>query len=147
MDTISPVVADAFSLLRMDLYGHLDEAEFLAEKGGEWSDQDRATARKLIPDLVIVIRGLQGPAPPVRLARPTGERWWVGAAHRSAGSCSPGWVIGPAAAPDRSPTAAGVAMGYGPIRGIGSAVGAGEENGAASGAHVAPEAGSSPSTG
>jgi hypothetical protein len=58
MDTISPVVADAFRLLLMDLYGHLDEAEFLAEKGGEWSDQDSETARKLIPDLVIVIRGL-----------------------------------------------------------------------------------------
>ncbi len=27
MDTISPVVADAFSLLQMDLYGHLNEAE------------------------------------------------------------------------------------------------------------------------
>ena len=58
MSTISPVVADAFSPLRMYLYGHLYEAEFLAEKGGEWSDQDRATARKLIPDLMIIIRGL-----------------------------------------------------------------------------------------
>jgi hypothetical protein len=58
MGTISPVVADAFRLLRMDLYGHLDEAAFLAEKNGEWSDQDRDTARELIPDLVIVICGL-----------------------------------------------------------------------------------------
>jgi len=58
MGTISPVVADAFRLLLMDLHGHLDEAEFLAEKNGEWSDQDSDTARKLIPDLVIVIRGL-----------------------------------------------------------------------------------------
>ncbi len=31
MDAIPPVVADAFSLHR-DLYGHLDEAEFLAMK-------------------------------------------------------------------------------------------------------------------
>lgn len=32
MDTISPVVADAFHLLRADLCGHLDKAEFLALK-------------------------------------------------------------------------------------------------------------------
>ena len=37
MDTISPVVADAFHLLHRDLYGHLDEAEFLALKCCEWS--------------------------------------------------------------------------------------------------------------
>jgi hypothetical protein len=32
MDMISPACADAFQLLRTDLYGHLDEAEFLATK-------------------------------------------------------------------------------------------------------------------
>ncbi len=58
MDTVSPVLADAFRLLCSDLYSHLDEAEFLANKAHEWSWDDVDTARKLIPDLVIVIRGL-----------------------------------------------------------------------------------------
>lgn len=58
MDTISPVLADAFRLLHSDLYGHLDEAEFLALKCCEWSQQDVDTARTLIPDLVVVIRGI-----------------------------------------------------------------------------------------
>jgi hypothetical protein len=60
MDTISPAVTDAFRLLRIDLYAHLDEAEFLATKFDEWSEQDVDTARELIPDLVVVIRGLIG---------------------------------------------------------------------------------------
>jgi len=58
MDPISPVLADAFSLVRMDLYAHLSEAESLAIKDDEWSSEDIDTARKLIPDLVVVIRGL-----------------------------------------------------------------------------------------
>jgi hypothetical protein len=58
MDAISPAVADAFQLLCADLYGHLSEAELLACKLTEWSDEDVDTARKLIPDLVLVIRGL-----------------------------------------------------------------------------------------
>ncbi len=58
MDTISPVVAEAFYLLHADLYGHLDEAEFLACKGREWTQQDADTARELIPDLIAVIRGV-----------------------------------------------------------------------------------------
>jgi hypothetical protein len=58
MDPISPVVADAFYLVRMDLYAHLSEAESLAIKDDEWSSEDIDTARKLIPDLVVVIRGL-----------------------------------------------------------------------------------------
>jgi hypothetical protein len=58
MGTLSPAVADAFDLLRLDLYGHLDEAESLATTFEEWTDQDADTARKLISDLVLVIRGL-----------------------------------------------------------------------------------------
>ena len=58
MDTISPVLADAFQLLCTDLYDHLGEAEFLASKAREWSCEDIDSARKLIPDLVVVIRGL-----------------------------------------------------------------------------------------
>ena len=58
MDTISPAVADAYDLLRTDLYHHPDEAESLEHTCGEWTDEDMDTARKLIPDLVFVIRGL-----------------------------------------------------------------------------------------
>ncbi|MGH3803461.1 MAG: hypothetical protein ACRDTD_25695 [Pseudonocardiaceae bacterium] len=58
MGTLAPAVADAFGLLQMNLYRHLDEAEFLAQKCQEWTEEDSDTARKLIPDLVIVIRGL-----------------------------------------------------------------------------------------
>lgn len=47
MDTVSPAVTDAFRLLRIDLYAHLDEAEFLATKFDEWSEQDMDTAREL----------------------------------------------------------------------------------------------------
>lgn len=60
MDTISPAMSDAFRLLRTDLYEHLDEAEFLASKFDDWSERDTDTARELIPDLVLVIRGLIG---------------------------------------------------------------------------------------
>lgn len=58
MGTLTPAVADAFGLLHMDLYRHLDAAEFLARTCREWTEEDVDTARKLIPDLVIVIRGL-----------------------------------------------------------------------------------------
>jgi hypothetical protein len=58
MDTISPVLVDAFHLLRSDLYEHLEEAEALANKDEAWDREDVETARKLILDLVLVIRGL-----------------------------------------------------------------------------------------
>ncbi len=58
MDMLSAAVADAFGLLRKDLYRHLDEAEFLATNEEEWTEEDIDLARKLIPDLVLVIRGL-----------------------------------------------------------------------------------------
>ncbi len=58
MGTLAPAVADAFGLLQMDLYRHLDGAELLALKCQEWTEEDVDTARTLIPDLVIVIRGL-----------------------------------------------------------------------------------------
>ncbi len=58
MDTLAPAVADAFNLLQMNLYRHLDEAEFVALKCQKWTEEDIDTARTLIPDLVIVIRGL-----------------------------------------------------------------------------------------
>lgn len=58
MRTPSPTLADAGNLLPDDLYVHLHEAEYLAEQDDEWSAGDMATARKLIGDLVLVIRGL-----------------------------------------------------------------------------------------
>ena len=57
MDALSPAVADAFELLHDDLDEHLSEAEVLACKFG-WSEADSDTIRSLIPDLVLVIRGL-----------------------------------------------------------------------------------------
>jgi hypothetical protein len=58
VSTNTSILADAVGLIRYDLYGYLDEAEFLAEKRGEWSEQDAKSARTLIPDLITVIRGL-----------------------------------------------------------------------------------------
>jgi hypothetical protein len=55
--TPSPL-ADALGLLRDDLCGHLDEAEYLAVQGDEWSADDMDKARGLIVDLVVVIRAL-----------------------------------------------------------------------------------------
>ncbi|MGH3833705.1 MAG: hypothetical protein ACRDRS_25260 [Pseudonocardiaceae bacterium] len=58
MDTLSPAVADALELLAADLYEHLGEAEGLACTFADWTNEDIDHARKLIPDLVGVIRGL-----------------------------------------------------------------------------------------
>ncbi|MGH3697228.1 MAG: hypothetical protein ACRDRX_25140 [Pseudonocardiaceae bacterium] len=58
MDTISPVHADAFRLLLADLYTHLCEAEELASRTGKWSAEDIDSVRRLIPDLLVMIRGL-----------------------------------------------------------------------------------------
>ncbi len=60
VSTLPSAIADAFQLLRRDLYGHLDEAEYLAMKTSDWSTHDVEVARALIPDLVLVIRGLLG---------------------------------------------------------------------------------------
>lgn len=58
MSTISPLLHDAFELLQTDLYGQLDDREYLASQSKEWTDDDIDAARKMIPDLVIVIRVL-----------------------------------------------------------------------------------------
>lgn len=58
MSTPSPALAEAGHLLHDNLYGHLHEAEFLADQEDEWSADDLHTARKLIRDLVLVLRGL-----------------------------------------------------------------------------------------
>ena len=58
MDALQPAVADAFRLLRQDIYGYLDEAEFLATKVGRWSPEDTTSARNLVPDLTTIVRGI-----------------------------------------------------------------------------------------
>jgi hypothetical protein len=58
MEPITPALADAFRLLRQDIYGYLDEAEFLATKLDDWTEEDADSARKLVPDLVTIVRGI-----------------------------------------------------------------------------------------
>lgn len=58
MGPISPAVADAFRLLRADLYHHLDQAEFLVGGWDGWSDWEVNTIRELVGDLVLIIRQL-----------------------------------------------------------------------------------------
>lgn len=58
MSTLSPALAEAFDLLHSSLYLPLDEAEFLALKGPEWTKEDSDAVYQLILDLVLVIRGL-----------------------------------------------------------------------------------------
>ncbi|MGH3772690.1 MAG: hypothetical protein ACRDRW_15065 [Pseudonocardiaceae bacterium] len=58
MDAMTPALIDAYTLLDADLVEHLGEAEFLGTKVAEWSGEDVANARKLISDLVVILRGL-----------------------------------------------------------------------------------------
>jgi hypothetical protein len=58
MDTISPAVADAHRLLRQDLCDYLDEAEYLSTKLTTWTEADARSARDLIPDLTMIVRGV-----------------------------------------------------------------------------------------
>jgi hypothetical protein len=56
--TLSPVLTDAFSLLRENICAHLDEAESLTVQDLEWSAVNMDTARGLIGALVLTIRRL-----------------------------------------------------------------------------------------
>ncbi|MGH3719225.1 MAG: hypothetical protein ACRDRI_10390 [Pseudonocardiaceae bacterium] len=58
MDAMTPALIDAYTLLDADLLEHLCEAEHLGRMVAAWSREDEANARKLIPDLVIILRGL-----------------------------------------------------------------------------------------
>ena len=58
MSSFSPILADAFELLREDICAHLEEADLLARQDAEWSAEDMEKARKLIIDLLLGIRGL-----------------------------------------------------------------------------------------
>lgn len=58
MGTLSPIITDAFHLLRTDLYAHLETGDLLAGKVEDWTHEDIEVARRLIPDLTGVITGL-----------------------------------------------------------------------------------------
>jgi hypothetical protein len=58
VEALQPAIADAFRLLRQDIYGYLDEAEFLATKLGDWTRDDARSARCLVPDLTSIVRGI-----------------------------------------------------------------------------------------
>jgi hypothetical protein len=58
MDPLTPAAADAFDLLREDLYQRLDDAESSSLSYWDWDQEDIDTARELIPNLVLVLRGL-----------------------------------------------------------------------------------------
>jgi hypothetical protein len=58
MDTISPVHADAFRPLLLDLYNHLCEAEDLASKTGRVVRRGHRIGPQADPRLLVGIRGL-----------------------------------------------------------------------------------------
>ncbi|MGH3924568.1 MAG: hypothetical protein ACRDS1_08565 [Pseudonocardiaceae bacterium] len=58
MSANSPLLGEALGLLRHDLLVHLDEADSLSSQNTEWTEEDKESARKVIGDLVLVIRGL-----------------------------------------------------------------------------------------
>ncbi|SFB14237.1 hypothetical protein SAMN05216266_105188 [Amycolatopsis marina] len=55
---ISPALAHAFALLRNDLYTYLDVTEALATDNAVWRPEDVRSARRVIGDLVEVIRSV-----------------------------------------------------------------------------------------
>lgn len=57
MEPISPTLSAAYHLLRTEIYRHLDEAEYLAQFD-TWDAMEQELARKVIPDLATVIRGM-----------------------------------------------------------------------------------------
>lgn len=50
----SAVIAEAFSLVRQDLYLHLEEVEYLAEE--EWTDEQLTWVQDLLGELCSVLR-------------------------------------------------------------------------------------------
>lgn len=56
--TLTPAIADAYALLRDNVYQHLDDAELLAMRDEDWNPADLESARRLLADLLQVIRVL-----------------------------------------------------------------------------------------
>jgi hypothetical protein len=52
--------AHAFRLLREEIYTRLDEVEFFAMNDVSWGEEDEASARTLLCDLVTVVRTVAG---------------------------------------------------------------------------------------
>jgi hypothetical protein len=77
METISPVHADAFRMLLTDLQEHLCETQDLTSRLDGWSDEDTDSLRRLIPDLIVVIRGLliEHKVTPVGTCRTCSSSW------------------------------------------------------------------------
>lgn len=57
MNIISPATKEAYGLLRNEIYVHLEGAEYLAQEF-RWDAREQDMARKVIPDLVTIIRGM-----------------------------------------------------------------------------------------
>ncbi len=58
MSEIPRAQVDANRLLHIDLYDYLDEAEGLASKYMTWGADDIDHARSMIPELVLIVRGM-----------------------------------------------------------------------------------------
>lgn len=56
MDTMSPARKQAYSLLRNEICMYLEGAEELSQL--DWYEQEAEQVRKVIPDLVTIIRGM-----------------------------------------------------------------------------------------
>lgn len=52
------VEADSVRLVRINIFEHLEQAEYIALKPEAWSEKDADNARVVIPDLVTVLRGV-----------------------------------------------------------------------------------------
>ncbi|KAA2256531.1 hypothetical protein F0L68_26205 [Solihabitans fulvus] len=55
---MSPALANAFRLLRFDLYGYLDEIEFLVNDLDDADSPELRLIGELVPGLVTTIRGM-----------------------------------------------------------------------------------------
>src|SRR5262245_29038470 len=79
MSTTSPIEAEAFRLLRDNLYEHLEEAEYLAD-AGPWSPEQAESIRTVMSALVTIIRSLMAqhdpPRAPARRYCATCNTYW-----------------------------------------------------------------------
>jgi hypothetical protein len=58
VDTLSPALADAYQLLRQDIYGYLDEADELSLRDRQWGAEEEKSARDLISNLTLLVRAV-----------------------------------------------------------------------------------------
>lgn len=60
MESISPLVGEAYRLFHLDLFVHLEEVEYLADRCDGWSEEDTYTAGELLADLSYTVRTVLG---------------------------------------------------------------------------------------